>query len=85
MEDKNKKEKPVERLEEGNYDIDPPVEFVEHDASRPPTTPDVKDREEELEKFRKGELGAEGFRYNDDGPPRRGSRKMDIDTKADPK
>ena len=34
MEDKNKKEKPVERLEEGIYDIDPPIEFVEHDASK---------------------------------------------------
>ena len=85
MEDKNKKVVAAKSLEENEFDKNPPVEFVENDDSRPATTPDVENREEELEKFKKGELGAEQFRYNDDGSPYTESPKMDIDTKADPK
>ena len=78
----DKKEQP-KKLEESKYDKNAPVEFVEVDDSRPETTPDVKNREADLEKFKRGELGAEQFRYNDDGTPYGESRKMDIDTKAD--
>ena len=80
----DKKEQP-KKLEESKYDKNAPVEFVEVDESRPTNTPDVENREADLEKFESGELGAEQFRYNDDGKPYGESRKMDIDTKADPK
>ena len=80
----DKKEQP-KKLEESKYDKNPPVEFVEVGESRPESTPDTKNREDDLEKFESGEMGAEQFRYNDDGTPYGEGRKLDIDTKADPK
>ena len=80
----DKKEQP-KKLEESKYDRNPPIELVEVDESRPESTPDIKNREDDLEKFESGEMGAEQFRYKDDGTPYGESRKMDIDTKADPK
>ena len=78
----DKKEQP-KKLEESKYDKNPPIDLVEVDESRPESTPDVKNREEDLEKFKSGEMGAEHFRYNDDGTPYGESRKLDIDTEAD--
>lgn len=79
------KEKEPKKLEESKFDKNPPINLVEADASRPENTPDVENREDDLEKFESGEMGAEQFRYNDDGEPYGESRKMDIDTKTDPK
>ena len=84
MKNENKKEE-QKRLEESELAKKPPVELLESKSSRPKTTPDVKNRQEQLDKIKKGELGEEQFRYNDDGSPQGASQKMDIDTKADPK
>lgn len=80
----DKKQQP-KKLEESKFDKNAPVEFVEADDARPENTPDVENREDDLEKFESGEMGAEQFRYNDDGEPYGESRKMDIDTKTNPK
>ena len=85
MDNEEKKKKSTKKLEESKYDKNPPIEILESDGSRPATTPDVEGRDEELEKFKSGEMGAEQFRYNDDGSPVGTSRKLDIDTNADPK
>lgn len=85
MENENKNKDQKVKLEENQYDKDSPVEFVEKKTSQSKSTEDVKNRQEELEKFKRGELGAQHNRYNDDGTPNAGSPKMDIDTKADPK
>ena len=79
------KEKEPKKLEESKFDKNTPIDMIGPDASRPESTPDVENREDDLEKFESGEMGAEQFRYNDDGEPYGESRKMDIDTKTDPK
>ncbi len=80
----DKKQQP-KKLEESKYDKNAPIEFVEVDDSRPKTTPDVKNREADLEKFESGEMGAEQFRYNDDGTPYDDSSKDETDATAGPK
>lgn len=80
----DKKQQP-KKLEESKYDKNAPVEFVEANDARPESTPDVENREDDLKKFESGEMGEEQFRYNDDGKPYGESRKMDIDTKTNPK
>lgn len=84
MKNENKKEE-QKRLEESEFDKNPPIELLESKSSRPEHTPDVDNRQEDLDKLKRGELGAEQFRYNDDGTPQGRSHKVDIDNEADPK
>lgn len=89
---KDKEEKGQDQLDENNYDDYPPSEFIDRvnrDSKYIPQSEDDKKNkkrsDENLEKFKRGELGAEYFRYNDDGSGGGSSRKLDIDTGADPK
>lgn len=72
-----------EELNENKHEKNPPIESNEHQNVSKKGSSDTKVRDERLEKFKKGELGAADFRYNDDGPPDGSSRKLDIDTNAD--
>ena len=69
MENENKKPQLPKKLKENKYNVNPPVEFVESDDARPKTTPDIKDRHDDIKKFKSGDVGAEQFRLNDDGTP----------------
>ena len=75
-----------EDINENEYDDDTPIEFIERKSNKTKTSSsDESEKDAYLEKFKKGELGAEHIRYNDDGPPAGSSRKLDIDTHSDPK
>lgn len=54
------------RLEENKLDKKQP-ELLESTSTRPADTPDVDDRQEELDKKKKGDVGAEQFRLDKDG------------------
>ena len=77
MKDKEK-DNQQNQLQESQYDKNPPVEFLEGKNRLKETLPVEDDKHDDLEKFEKGELGAAGTRYNDDGPPKGESRKIDI-------
>ncbi len=86
MENKDYADKDRDKLSENNYDTNPPTEFIESKSRKSKTTPpDESDKQNDLEKFRRGELGASHIGYNDDGSTHRESQKMDIDTEVDPK
>lgn len=85
MEDKAN-DKNNEDINENEFDADTPIEFIERKSNKSKTpSSDEREKDAYLEKFKKGELGAEHIRYNDDGPPFGSSRKLDIDTHSDPK
>ena len=69
MENKADKNKEQDKLSENNYDTNPPTEIIQNKnrKSETPST-DETNKHADLEKFKRGELGAEHFRYNDDGP-----------------
>ena len=90
MKDKKEKEKDQKKLEENNYNNNPPAEFIDsvsRDSMSVPLDEESKNvksqSDERLEKFKRGELGAAYNRYNDDGDQLGTSRKLDIDTKSD--
>ena len=81
MKKENKKENQKE-FEKSESDMQAP-EILENKTSRPKTTPDVNNIQKKLDMIRKGELGAKDIGYNDDGSPRGGSRKVNLDTETD--
>ena len=76
---KNKEESNQQhQFKEDEYDKNPPIEFVEKNKKEKETRTLEDDKNDDIEKFKKGELGAEHNRYNDDGPPKGVIRKLDI-------
>lgn len=82
MKDKDKEDN---KLSENDFDNNPPTEFIDGKGRRSKTTSSEEtDKHANLEKFKKGELGASPVGYNDDGSQQKGaSQKLDIDTKTD--
>lgn len=77
----NKKEKEYQkRIEESESSKNPPI-LLESKSSRPKNTPDVDNRQEQLDKIKKGELGTAPVGYNDDGSDFKATPKKDADTK----
>ncbi len=79
MENKNDKEEQNINLSENQYEKDPPVEFIERTKSSDETSSTDEVKYADLEKFKRGELGASYIGYNDDGSPHGSSRKFNKD------
>ena len=85
MEDKENKGGESEKLSESQFEENPPVEFIEQKKSSKEISTKRDVKHADLEKFKRGELGASYIGYNDDGSPHGSARKLDIETDTDPK
>ena len=75
-----------DKLNEDNLNKYSPEEFIDNVNRESKSLPfheeerkGKKTSDEELEKFKQGELGAKHFRYNDDGSGGGSSHKVNID------
>ena len=85
MENKADEKREEQKLIEDKLEKKPPVKLLEKKNFSKEISSKKDPKHADLEKFKRGELGASHIGYNDDGSTHGQSQKMDIDTEADPK